>query len=160
MKKKLIQDFLSKFPDDTPVIINFPYEKKAAYLSYFRNALFIVGESRKFPINPSCALTAGDISRFLLKNPEIKEILFADPEIQWKQVYDLKANGLGVIQKKDCDKIIFFDTDFEWYVRIFVNDELLTALGGFSTKERAKDAAIDFVQNCNLNNYYFQIVVM
>ena len=155
-----MQKFLSKLPEDTPVIVNFQYEKKAAYLSYFRHTLFIVGESRKFPINPSCALTAGDISRFLVKNSEIKEILFADPENQWKQLYDLKANGLGIIQKKDCDKIIFFDTDFEWYVRVFDDGEALTILGGFATRESAENAAIEFKkENCDTSDYYTQIIV-
>lgn len=165
MKKELMQDFLSKLPEDTPIIINFPHEKKAAYLSrtpYYKSTLFIVGESREFPINPDNVLTAGDISKCLSKNPEIKEILFADPENQWKQTYDLKANGPGIIQKKDCDKIIFFDVAFEYHARIFVNDELLATLGGFSTRERAENAAIEFIRdvNCDENDYYAQIIVM
>ena len=168
MKRELMQDFLSKLPEDTPIIVNFTHKKKAAYLSrtpYYKNTLFIVGESREFPINPDNVLTAGDVSKCLAKSPEIKEILFADPENQWKQAYDLKANGLGIIQKKDCDKIIFFNTDFKYHLRIFVNGELLATLGGFegfSTRERAENAAIEFIRdvNCDENNYHAQIIVM
>lgn len=28
MKRDLMQDFLSKLPEDTPVIVNFPHKKK------------------------------------------------------------------------------------------------------------------------------------